>query len=161
MRTPACGVERIDLLGPAGLETGAERGLSGRPQVWSRQSRPARGRYVCAVARPKMQVQIAAESVHRYHDCPAGIPRVVEPSGNSSVVEHDLAKVGVAGSNPVSRSSFSARVGSAVASGRRTQVVKGADCKSAMRRFESARRLQFFSAATLSARYHSSQHARI
>jgi hypothetical protein len=25
--------------------------------------------------------------------------------GNSSVVEHDLAKVGVAGSNPVSRSS--------------------------------------------------------
>jgi hypothetical protein len=26
--------------------------------------------------------------------------------GNSSVVEHDLAKVGVAGSNPVSRSSM-------------------------------------------------------
>ena len=28
--------------------------------------------------------------------------------GNSSVVEHDLAKVGVAGSNPVSRSSICA-----------------------------------------------------
>src|SRR5437016_12641496 len=31
---------------------------------------------------------------------------VREAGGNSSVVEHDLAKVGVAGSNPVSRSSF-------------------------------------------------------
>ena len=29
---------------------------------------------------------------------------VPEAGGNSSVVEHDLAKVGVAGSNPVSRS---------------------------------------------------------
>ncbi len=30
----------------------------------------------------------------------------VEPSGNNSVVECDLAKVEVAGSNPVSRSNF-------------------------------------------------------
>jgi hypothetical protein len=30
--------------------------------------------------------------------------RVTDTGGNSSVVEHDLAKVGVAGSNPVSRS---------------------------------------------------------
>ena len=29
------------------------------------------------------------------------------PSGRSSVVEHDLAKVGVEGSNPFARSSFS------------------------------------------------------
>ena len=32
--------------------------------------------------------------------------RVREAGGNSSVVEHDLAKVGVAGSNPVSRSTL-------------------------------------------------------
>ena len=56
------------------------------------------------------------------------------------MVEHDLAKVGVAGSNPVSRSSVSLLPRAR----RRTQVVKGADCKSAMRRFESGRRLHFF-----------------
>jgi hypothetical protein len=44
------------------------------------------------------------------------------------VVEHDLAKVGVAGSNPVSRSSFH----TCAVAGRRTQVVEGADCKSQM-----------------------------
>ena len=41
-------------------------------------------------------------------------------SGNNSVVEYDLAKVGVAGSNPVSRSIFF---------GRRSQVVRQRSAK--------------------------------
>ena len=32
------------------------------------------------------------------------------PSGRSSVVEHDLAKVGVEGSNPFARSSFTQQI---------------------------------------------------
>ena len=60
--------------------------------------------------------------------------------GNSSVVEHNLAKVGVAGSNPVSRSSIAGSIGSA---GRRSQVAKAEVCKTSIQRFESARRLQY------------------
>ena len=57
-------------------------------------------------------------------------------SGNSSVVERHLAKVDVAGSNPVSRSIFLLGIR------RRTQVAKGEVCKTFIRRFDSARRLQ-------------------
>src|SRR5262249_14443797 len=69
--------------------------------------------------------------------------------GNSSVVEHNLAKVGVAGSNPVSRSS--SRTGRGVqassslcCTGRRSQVAKAEVCKTSMQRFESARRLHIY-----------------
>ena len=55
--------------------------------------------------------------------------------GNSSVVEHNLAKVGVAGSNPVSRSTFECGMW------RRSQVAKAEVCKTSIQRFESARRL--------------------
>src|SRR2546428_6103974 len=61
-------------------------------------------------------------------------------SGNSSGVEHDLAKVGVAGSNPVSRS-ITRTVSSVLTSGRRSQVAKAEVCKTSIQRFESARRL--------------------
>src|SRR5262245_1074622 len=67
--------------------------------------------------------------------------------GNSSVVEHNLAKVGVAGSNPVSRSISSSRDGGSPRPGlpgevrRRSQVVKAEVCKTSIQRFESARRL--------------------
>src|SRR5678815_5865978 len=54
--------------------------------------------------------------------------------GNSSVVEHNLAKVGVAGSNPVSRSTFECGMW------RRSQVAKAEVCKTSIQRFESARR---------------------
>ena len=50
------------------------------------------------------------------------------------MVEPYLAKVVVAGSNPVSRFSKIFR--------RRAQVVKGAACKAVIRRFNSGRRLQ-------------------
>ncbi len=49
------------------------------------------------------------------------------------MVEHHLAKVGVAGSNPVSRSLFSF--------GRRSQVAKAEVCKTSIHRFDSDRRL--------------------
>src|SRR5437667_8147291 len=65
---------------------------------------------------------------------------VREAGGNSSVVEHDLAKVGVAGSNPVSRS-ITCTVSSVLALGRRSQVAKAEVCKTSIQRFESARRL--------------------
>src|SRR5439155_4459260 len=65
---------------------------------------------------------------------------VREAGGNSSVVEHDLAKVGVAGSNPVSRS-ITCTVSSVLTSGRRSQVAKAEVCKTSIQRFESARRL--------------------
>ena len=54
------------------------------------------------------------------------------------MVEHNLAKVGVAGSNPVSRSKFKSER-------RRTQVAKGEVCKTFMQRFKSARRLHTLS----------------
>src|SRR5213595_1565039 len=66
--------------------------------------------------------------------------RVREAGGNSSVVEHDLAKVGVAGSNPVSRS-IPSTVSPGLTSGRRSQVAKAEVCKTSIQRFESARRL--------------------
>ena len=47
--------------------------------------------------------------------------------------EHDLAKVGVAGSNPVSRS---------IILGRRSQVAKAEVCKTSIHRFDSDRRLR-------------------
>jgi hypothetical protein len=59
------------------------------------------------------------------------------------VVEHDLAKVGVAGSNPVSRSSLFS-IDRLPPSGRRSQVAKAEVCKTSIQRFESARRLHFF-----------------
>ena len=61
------------------------------------------------------------------------IPKLL--SGNNSVVEYDLAKVGVAGSNPVSRSIFFV---AAWPSG------KAKVCKTFIHRFESGRRLQFY-----------------
>ena len=67
---------------------------------------------------------------------------VPEAGGNSSVVEHDLAKVGVAGSNPVSRS-ITCTVSSVLTSGRRSQVAKAEVCKTSIQRFESARRLHY------------------
>ncbi len=60
--------------------------------------------------------------------------------GTNSVVECNLAKVEVAGSNPVSRSGR--RTASAGSCGRRSQVAKAEVCKTSIRRFESARRLQ-------------------
>ena len=60
-------------------------------------------------------------------------------------LEHDLAKVGVAGSNPVSRSFYFGRINTVfVLIRRRTQVVKGQVCKTFMRRFESDRRLTIY-----------------
>ncbi len=93
-------------------------------------------------------------------DLPEPHPRftMVGLSGSNSVVECDLAKVEVAGSNPVSRSRFLcfqlarapithqlgfgtlfARAGARYPSG------KGEVCKTFMRRFDSDPRLQFFS----------------
>ncbi len=60
-------------------------------------------------------------------------------AGVAQLVEHNLAKVGVAGSNPVARSSF--RGQNEFHPRRRTQVAKGEVCKTSMQRFESARRL--------------------
>ena len=71
------------------------------------------------------------------------------------MVECDLAKVEVAGSNPVSRSSFRSRPGRSpqwTFSARNANVVgrarypsgKGEVCKTFMRRFDSDPRLQFF-----------------
>jgi uncharacterized membrane protein YcjF (UPF0283 family) len=76
------------------------------------------------------------------------------------VVECNLAKVEVAGSNPVSRSihgqlyagiensRLSARIRkrgvSSILLRRRSQVAKAEVCKTFIRRFESARRLQRF-----------------
>ena len=55
-------------------------------------------------------------------------------AGIAQLVERNLAKVDVAGSSPVSRSFF--------LYWRRTQVAKGAVCKTVMHRFESDRRLK-------------------
>src|SRR3990172_230122 len=79
-------------------------------------------------------------------------------AGIAQLVEHNLAKVGVAGSNPVSRSKIYVNgqqymaistdnpdtlVGfSCFFRWRRTQVAKGEVCKTFMQRFKSARRLQ-------------------
>ena len=82
----------------------------------------------------KDQLDITRESIKMTLSC-----------GSNSVVECDLAKVEVAGSNPVSRSKFFIRKDRQriVGSERRgTQVVKGEVCKTFMRRFESAPRLQ-------------------
>ena len=60
------------------------------------------------------------------------------------MVEHNLAKVGVAGSNPVSRSIMvtgERQGGSLAVVRRRSQVVKAEVCKTSIQRFESARRL--------------------
>ena len=70
-------------------------------------------------------------------------------AGIAQLVEHNLAKVGVAGSNPVSRSMHFSRPCGAFSvyrlyPGRRTQVAKGEVCKTFIQRFESARRLLFF-----------------
>ena len=53
-------------------------------------------------------------------------------SGRNSVVECNLAKVDVDGSNPFARSSF----------WRHSQVAKAAVCKTVIHRFESGCRLQ-------------------
>ena len=63
------------------------------------------------------------------------------------MVEHRLAKAGVAGSNPVSRFSYFGGILKALRRfptilRRHTQVVKGAVCKIAILRFESGCRLQ-------------------
>jgi hypothetical protein len=62
-------------------------------------------------------------------------------SGNNSVVECDLAKVEVAGSNPVSRSSF-ANLLEALTQKARYPSGKGEVCKTFMREFDSHPRLQ-------------------
>jgi hypothetical protein len=56
-----------------------------------------------------------------------------EPSGNNSVVECDLAKVEVAGSNPVSRSNLRARTQAKVA--RRSREAAKAGCLTSPERF--------------------------
>ena len=61
-------------------------------------------------------------------------------SGNNSVVECDLAKVEVAGSNPVSRS----RTSFSLISSARYPSGKGEVCKTFMREFDSHPRLQRF-----------------
>ena len=58
-------------------------------------------------------------------------------SGSNSVVECDLAKVEVAGSNPVSRSNFPV-----FSQGARYPSGKGEVCKTFMREFDSHPRLQ-------------------
>ncbi len=58
--------------------------------------------------------------------------------GNNSVVECNLAKVEVAGSNPVSRS----RNIRSLSERRHSQVAKAAVCKTVIHRFESGCRLQ-------------------
>src|SRR6202043_3361087 len=80
---------------------------------------------------------------------------IFEASGSSSVVERDLAKVDVAGSTPVSRSSFLVpNLPSAdglfpagtltYGAGARYPSGKGEVCKTFMRRFDSDPRLQPF-----------------
>ena len=61
----------------------------------------------------------------------------VAACGSSSAVERLLAKEEVASSNLVFRSILISR--------RRSQVVKAGVCKTPMQRFESARRLHYFS----------------
>ncbi len=97
-----------------------------------------------------------SEMITLYHTV---VDQYAEKCGNSSVVEHNLAKVGVAGSSPVSRSILlpvHEKLGSHnivlsaldvlifSTSGkiwRRTQVAKGEVCKTFIQRFKSARRL--------------------
>jgi hypothetical protein len=88
------------------------------------------------------------------------IIRPVQNAGVAQLVEHDLAKVGVTGSSPATRSivyveklkvKSSGPLGDKllafnffVFSGRRSQVAKAEVCKTFIQRFKSARRLQFF-----------------
>jgi hypothetical protein len=70
----------------------------------------------------------------------AGIVKCAVLSGSNSVVECDLAKVEVAGSNPVSRSRFFLRLRSSA----RYPSGKGEVCKTFIREFDSHPRLHSF-----------------
>jgi hypothetical protein len=61
---------------------------------------PAQGNFPLPTVKP-----VANGAPH-----PLETPDSSRPSGRSSVVEHDLAKVGVEGSNPFARSSFSMKL---------------------------------------------------
>ena|GEM_PF-6699229 len=66
-------------------------------------------------------------------------------AGVAQLVERDLAKVEVTGSNPATRSIFLVQSSEHIIDiWRRSQVAKAEVCKTFIHRFKSDRRLQFF-----------------